>query len=72
MLPMQPNPPSTATLPDWCRKAAGLINGLIRQAGYPFPLSDAEPENPTPGQSYYDTGMNKARTWDGTVWNDLW
>ena len=29
MLPLPPTPPSASTTPDWQRKVAGLINGLL-------------------------------------------
>lgn len=32
MLPLPPTPPSMATLPDWCRKVVGLVNGLLKGA----------------------------------------
>lgn len=35
------------------------------------PLS-AEPEAPSEGDTYYDARRRKLRTFDGTVWHDLW
>lgn len=32
MIPLPPQPPSTATMPDWFRKAAGLINQLLARS----------------------------------------
>jgi len=63
-------PPTTSDVPGWIRKAAGVINGLLR--GQVFPPHATAPEQPTPGQTYFDTATGKARCWDGTSWNDLW
>ena len=32
MIPLPPTPPAGSALPEWCRKVAGLINGLLRQS----------------------------------------
>ena len=29
MIPLPPTPPAASALPEWCRKVAGLINGLL-------------------------------------------
>jgi len=63
-------PPTATNLPEWVRKAATAINILLsRQA---FPALSTAPDDPVPGQSYFDTGTSKARVWDGSAWNDLW
>lgn len=37
----------------------------------PFePLASA-PSSPAEGRTYYDTTLHKARTWNGTAWQDL-
>lgn len=70
MIPLPPQPPSTATMPDWFRKAAGLINQLmVRQS---FPPADTAPLNPRVGDGYFDTTDNKAKIWDGTTFQALW
>lgn len=32
MIPLPPTPPAISALPEWCRKVAGLINGLISRS----------------------------------------
>lgn len=64
-------PTSGANLGEWIRKAAAAINALIsRPSG--FDNFDADPADPKPGRTYFNTTTNKARTWDGSIWNDLW
>lgn len=70
MIPLPPTPPSQATLFDWCRKVAGLINQLVTRQT--FTPSDTAPLNPRVGDGYFDNTTNKARIYDGSVWNDLW
>lgn len=70
MLPLPPTPPSMATLPDWCRKVVGLVNGLL--AKRQFPESATAPTDPRPGDGWFDTSVNKAKIWDGSSWNALW
>lgn len=71
---------------DWPRKVANAVNTVRRlfsvaqadidtlKASRPFPFDSlpAAPSGPAEGQSYYDTTTHKARTWDGSAWNDLW
>lgn len=54
---------------DWPRKVAAAINGLL-SSRQPFQKLASAPPNPVVGESYYDTAMNKVRTWDGAVWNN--
>lgn len=70
MIPLPPQPPSQATMPDWFRKAAGLINQLL--ARQTFAPSDTAPTNPRVGDGYFDTTDNKAKIWDGTSFQALW
>lgn len=71
MIPLPPSPPSTATMPDWFRKAAALINQLlVRQ---PFPPSATAPLNPRVGDGYIDTAdSNRIKVWDGSAYQPLW
>lgn len=32
----------------------------------------AAPGSPVAGMTYFDSGTNKLRTYDGTIWNDHW
>lgn len=54
---------------DWVRKAADRVNPLIR--GYPFPTLDSEPSDVLAGYTYFDDTLKKVRTYDGTIWQDL-
>lgn len=68
--------PVDAKISDWPRRVANAINGLIemmRDRGeYPFEPLDTDPDNAAAGRTYYNTATNKARTYDGSVWRDLW
>lgn len=65
-------PPTATNLPEWIRKAAGVINELIRARNFPFPPGSSDPTNPQAGQVYYNTTTNKARAFNGSAWFDLW
>lgn len=70
MIPLPPTPPSQATLFEWCRKVAGLINQLISRQT--FAPSATAPLNPRIGDGWVDTGdSNRAKIWDGTTWQAL-
>jgi len=71
MIPLPPHPPSASEMPNWFRKVAGLINGLLAQRGMPFPSLTEPPLNPQAGQAYFDAMTGRARCWDGSAWNDL-
>jgi len=68
--------PVDAKISDWPRRVANAINGLIdlvrNRGAYPFEPLDADPDDPEPGRTYYNTATNRARTWDGAVWRNLW
>jgi hypothetical protein len=61
---------------DWPRRVATAINSLTnrfsRGRSFPFDDLDADPASPGEGQTYYNTTTHKVRTFDGTVWYDLW
>jgi hypothetical protein len=38
----------------------------------PFVKLDTAPSSPTEGWTYYDTVLQKVRTWNGTTWNNHW
>ena len=63
-------PPAHASVPEWMRIVASALNPALN--GYPYPQFDAAPGNPEKGFTYYDTVLNKVRTWDGTAWNNHW
>lgn len=55
------------------RIVAGMISDAITAAKpHPFEELSAAPSSPTEGQTYYDTTLHKARTWDGSAWRDYW
>lgn len=71
MIPLPPTPPSQATLFEWCRKVAGLVNQLINRQT--FTPSSTAPLNPKVGDGYTDTSdSNRAKIWDGNSWQPLW
>lgn len=63
--------PETNSRADWPRKVAQAVNRLLRGA-QGFERLAAEPSEPFEGQSYYDLTSHKARTWDGSAWQDHW
>jgi hypothetical protein len=56
---------------DWPRKTANAVNRLIKLRSHPFVQLAAAPASPTEGQTYYDLTTHKARTFDGTAWQNL-
>ena len=62
---------------DWPRLVAQKVNSLSNRATaletslFPFQRLAAAPASPTESMTYYDTVLHKARTWDGTAWNNL-
>lgn len=63
---------------DWPRKVANAVQYLLSVAEVPLPAPTnpfqqlaAAPATPTEGQTYYDTVLHKARTWNGSSWNNL-
>jgi len=63
-------PPSWSSVQDWMRIVAQEVNQRI--SGYPFPPFSAAPGDPEAGLTYYDTTLNKVRTWDGSAWQNHW
>ncbi|WP_372732228.1 hypothetical protein [Novosphingobium sp.] len=66
---------------DWPRLAADAIkdtqNAIARQSIQISTLSLAltpttAPASPVEGETYYDSGTKKVRTWDGTAWQNHW
>lgn len=69
---------------DWPRRVANAFAAVRRivaemiavaiAAGkaHPFDELPAAPASPGEGRTYYDTTLHKARTWDGSVWQDHW
>lgn len=66
MIGLPPTPPSQATLFEWCRKVAGIINQLANRQT--FAPSASAPTTPRVGDGYFDTTDNKAKMWDGSAW----
>jgi hypothetical protein len=63
-------PSSWASVQDWMRMVALKVNPVLQ--GYPFMSLDTAPSSPTEGFTYYDTALNKVRTWDGSAWQAHW
>ncbi|MFD1104580.1 hypothetical protein [Sphingobium olei] len=63
-------PPTASSMPEWVRKAATTVNKLLERQTF-TPLGTA-PANPRIGDGYFDTSDNKAKIWDGSVWQPLW
>lgn len=61
-------PPTAASVPEWIRNAANVLNPVAN--GYPFPRLDTAPANVEAGFTYYDTTLNKVRTWDGSTFQN--
>lgn len=59
-------PPRWDNIPDWQRIVALQVNEILR--GYPFPMLDTAPLDPTAGLTYYDTALAQVRTWNGSSW----
>ena len=70
MLPLPPTPPASGALPEWCRKVAGLINGLLSRQT--FAPASVAPSSPRVGDGWFDITVNRAKIWDGTTWQPLW
>ena len=58
------------SLPDWMRMVARDLNPVVQ--GYPFMQLSSAPASPTTGFTYFDTSLNKVRTWDGAAWQNHW
>ena len=63
-------PSSWGSVPDWMRMVALKVNPMLQ--GYPFMSLDSAPPSPTASFTYYDTTLNKVRTWDGSTWQNHW
>lgn len=66
---------------DWPRLTADAVNGIQNALGrasiQTVTLSivltpTTPPASPVEGETYYDSSLNKIRTWDGTAWNNHW
>jgi hypothetical protein len=49
---------------EWLRYLVALESPIDRRL--------AAPVNPAESDSYYDLTLHKARTWDGTTWQNWW
>lgn len=63
--------PESNARPDWPRRVAQAINRLLL-GSQGFERRDSAPADPFEGRSYYDLTTHKARTWDGSAWQDHW
>lgn len=70
--------PETASTKDWPRKVKQAVEAVAKRVlsletreTFTF-APTTEPASPTAGMTYYDSGTNKLRCWDGSAWNDLW
>jgi hypothetical protein len=67
-----------SNIASWVRDTANIINTLsssvteLMAGTSQFVTLSAAPSSPVKGQTYFDTTLNKARTWDGTAWQNLW
>jgi hypothetical protein len=61
--------PETNNRADWPRLVAHAVNRMTKGARG-FERLDAAPLVPVAGRTYYDTTINKVRTFDGTVWQN--
>lgn len=61
-------PERWSNVPDWQRMVARDLNPLVQ--GYPYLQLDSEPSGTEEGFTYYDTGLKKVRTWDGSAWRN--
>jgi len=69
---------------DWPRRVANAFGAVRRVTGemvaaaiaagkaHPFDELASAPASPGEGRTYYDTTLHKARTWDGSAWQDHW
>lgn len=53
---------------EWMRQVANVLNPAAN--GYPFPSHDTAPSDVAAGYTYYDTALNKVRTFDGSVFQN--
>ncbi len=70
------NPSVISPLVD---KETGIISGewlayfvSLATSGPSLEQRPTAPANPLETQSYYDTTLHKARTWDGSTWQNWW
>lgn len=63
-------PSSWGNMADWMRMVARDLNPLSQ--GYPFIRLDSAPQDPEESFTYYDLTLHKARTWDGSAWQNHW
>ena len=54
---------------SWQRAVVSLNIMLF---GYPYRSYDAAPDGVLESFTYYDTTLQKVRTWDGSAWQDHW
>ena len=70
--------PETASTKDWPRKVKQAVEAVAKRVlaletreTFTF-TPTTEPASPVEGLTYYDSGTNKLRCWNGSAWNDLW
>lgn len=72
--------PETYANKDWPRKVKQAVEAAVRRvavlethtaAVFTF-TPTTTPASPTAGMTYFDSGTNKLRTYDGTNWQDHW
>jgi hypothetical protein len=63
--------PESGAARDWPRRVAQAVNQLLRGA-QGFERLSVAPVDPFEGRSYYDTTLQKVRTWDGSAWQGHW
>ena len=59
-----------ASVQDWMRLVAKEVNPVLQ--GYPFPMLDSAPSDVGEGYTYYDLGLHKVRTWNGSAFQNHW
>ena len=70
--------PETYSTKDWPRKVKQAVEAVAKrvlslETRETFTFSPTTtPASPTAGMTYYDSGTNKLRTWDGSAWQDHW
>lgn len=72
--------PETASTKDWPRKVKQAVEAVAKrvlaleaQTSTTFTFTPTTtPVSPTAGMTYFDSGTNKLRTWDGSAWQDHW
>lgn len=69
--------PSAGSVPmemSWGIGSSSTASNVVLRSGGQWrfvPMASA-PASPLQGDTYYDSTLNKLRTYDGTTWNNLW